>query len=82
MTIKRVFYDSCGDKHKISSFQADDIHRLLELWVEYGPVGFGEFDFMTLIAERRGWHPLTIGETMNVTIGDKCYSITRKEDRE
>ena len=37
---------------------------------------------MTLIAERRGWHPLTIGETMNVTIGNKCYSIIRKEDRE
>lgn len=82
MTVKRVFYDSCGDKHTLSIFQADNIKRLLNLWIESGPAGYGEFDFMTLIAERRGWHPLTIGETMNVTIGGKCYSITRKEDRE
>lgn len=81
MTISEVFFDSCGIQHDLSDWQSMDINRLLELWIEYGPVGFGEFDFMTFIAQRRGWHPLVVGEKMNITIGDKCYSITRKEDR-
>ena len=76
--IESTFYDSCGTEHKLSDFQTMDIQRLLKLWVEYGPVGYGEFDFMTFIAERRGWLPLVPGGRMHISIGSKNYEITRR----
>lgn len=75
---ENTFYDSCGNKHKLSDYQTIDIQRLLKLWIEYGPVGYGEFDFITLISERRGWLPLEQYETMHISIGNKNYEITRK----
>mgnify|MGYP003435980290 CR=1 FL=1 len=76
--IENTFYDSCGNEHKLSDFQTIDIQRLLKLWIEYGPDGYGEFDFINFISERRGWHPIVPGGRMHISIGSKNYEITRR----
>lgn len=79
MTKKQAYLFNNYKKYPLSTVQANDIEQLLNSWIEYGPVGYGQFDFMDLIAKNRGWNPLVLYETMEVTIGSKVYKITREE---
>ena len=40
------------------------------------PAGANSDPFDKLAADR-GWNPLPVGESMTVTIGTKCYAVTR-----